>query len=130
MELRLDHVAIAVKAIDPAVRLFGHALGGEIVRSGEEPKGWRWLQLAYPGGGGKVELLEPTGDNFLSRFLEARGEGLHHITFQTDDIRLAIARIQEQGYELVDVEIDDPHWKQAFLRPSRAHGTLVQLVEY
>jgi methylmalonyl-CoA/ethylmalonyl-CoA epimerase len=84
------------------------------------------VQFRYPGGG-KVELLEPLGDGFLSRFLERYGEGLHHVTFKTDDIRAAIAQVEGQGYELIDVSLDDPHWKEAFLRPSKAHGTLIQL---
>jgi hypothetical protein len=47
--------------------------------------------------------------------------------FKTDDIRAAIAQVEGQGYELIDVSLDDPHWKEAFLRPSKAHGTLIQL---
>jgi methylmalonyl-CoA/ethylmalonyl-CoA epimerase len=76
-----------------------------------------------------VELLEPLSDGFLSRFLEDRGEGLHHVTFKTDDIGAAIASIEAAGYELVDVNIDDEHWKEAFLRPSKAHGTLIQVAQ-
>jgi methylmalonyl-CoA/ethylmalonyl-CoA epimerase len=89
---------------------------------------WRWLQLRYPDGG-KVELLEPLGEGFLSRFLESRGEGLHHITFKTDDIEAAISILEKLGFELVDVNLEDPHWKEAFLRPSRSHGTLVQIAQ-
>ena len=86
------------------------------------------MQLRYPGGG-KVELLEPLGEGFLSRFLDKRGEGLHHMTFKTDDIEAAIAHVEGLGYELVDVSLDDPHWKEAFLRPSKSHGTLIQLAQ-
>jgi hypothetical protein len=65
----------------------------------------------------------------VSRFLERHGEGLHHVTFKTDDIRGAIARVEALGYELVDVNLDDPSWQEAFLRPSKAHGTLIQLAQ-
>ena len=75
----------------------------------------------------KSNLLEPLGEGFLSRFLDRRGEGLHHITFKTDDIEGAIEEIKRRGYELVDVDLDDPDWKEAFLRPSKAHGTLIQV---
>jgi hypothetical protein len=51
------------------------------------------------------------------------------MTFKTDDIRAAITQVERQGYELVDVNLEDPDWKEAFLRPSRAHGTLIQLVQ-
>jgi len=76
-----------------------------------------------------VELLEPLGEGFLSRFLAKRGEGLHHMTFKTEDIRAAITHVEGLGYELVDVSLDDPDWKEAFMRPSRSHGTLIQLAQ-
>jgi catechol 2,3-dioxygenase-like lactoylglutathione lyase family enzyme len=68
-----------------------------------------------------------TRNGFLSRFLERRGEGLHHVTFKTDDIEAAIEHLRSLGYELVDVNLEGEHWKEAFLRPSSAHGTLVQV---
>lgn len=127
-ELRFDHVAVAVHSIKSALPLYRDALGGEYLMGGDQGGDWRWLQLRYPGGG-KVELLEPLGDGFLSRFLERRGEGLHHVTFKTDDIRAAIAQIEETGYELVDVDVENRHWMEAFLRPSKAHGTLIQVAQ-
>jgi catechol 2,3-dioxygenase-like lactoylglutathione lyase family enzyme len=84
--------------------------------------------VRFPGGG-KVELLEPLGDGFLSRFLDRHGEGMHHMTFKTDDIAAAIAHVEGLGYELVDKSLDHPNWKEAFLRPSGAHGSLIQLAQ-
>ena len=123
--LELDHVAVAVHSIKDALRLYRDALGGEYLMGGDVGS-WRWLQVRFPNGG-KVELLEPLGDGFLSRFLEKRGEGLHHVTFKTDDIEAAIEHLRAQGYELVDVDLEGEHWKEAFLRPSGAHGTLIQV---
>jgi methylmalonyl-CoA/ethylmalonyl-CoA epimerase len=127
-EFRLDHVAVAVNSIKPALSLYRDALGGQYLMGGDVGGSWRWLQVRYPGGG-KMELLEPIGDGFLSRFLERHGEGLHHVTFKTDDIRAAIAEIEAKGFELVDVNLDDPHWQEAFVRPSKAHGTLIQIAQ-
>jgi methylmalonyl-CoA/ethylmalonyl-CoA epimerase len=126
--LELDHVAVAVRSIRAAVPLYRDALGGEYLMGGDEGGTWRWLQFRFPGGG-KVELLEPLGEGFLSRFLDRYGEGLHHMTFKTDDIEAAIAQVEAQGYELVDKNLEDPDWKEAFLRPSGAHGTLIQLAQ-
>jgi methylmalonyl-CoA/ethylmalonyl-CoA epimerase len=123
--MELDHVAVAVHSIKDALRLYRDALGGEYLMGGDQGT-WRWVQLRFPGGG-KVELLEPLGEGFLSRFLEKRGEGLHHVTFTTDDIKAAIEHVTAQGYELVDVDLDGEHWKEAFMRPSGTHGTLLQL---
>ncbi|HEY1358945.1 MAG TPA: VOC family protein [Thermoleophilaceae bacterium] len=125
--LQLDHVAVAVRSIKAAVPLYRDALGGEYLMGGDVDS-WRWIQFRFPGGG-KVELLEPLGEGFLSRFLDRYGEGLHHMTFKTDDIHAAIAQVEGRGYELVDKNLEDPHWKEAFLRPSGAHGTLIQLAQ-
>jgi methylmalonyl-CoA/ethylmalonyl-CoA epimerase len=124
-DLQLDHVAVAVRSIVAALPLFRDALGGQYLM-GADLDTWRWVQFRYPGGG-KVELLEPLGDGFLSRFLDKRGEGLHHVTFKTGDLRAAIAHVESLGYELVDADLSGEHWREAFLRPSKAHGTLIQL---
>jgi methylmalonyl-CoA/ethylmalonyl-CoA epimerase len=133
VSFQLDHVAVAVRSIDPALRLFRDALGGNYlfdgpIESGGDRGSWRWYQLGLPGGG-KIELLEPLGDGFLTRFLEERGEGFHHITLKTDDIEAAMDRIRQNGFDLVDVNLDDENWKEAFLRPKQAHGTLIQIAQ-
>jgi methylmalonyl-CoA/ethylmalonyl-CoA epimerase len=133
VSFQLDHVAVAVHSIDPALKLFRDALGGNYlfdgpIESGGDRGSWRWYQLGLPGGG-KIELLEPLGDGFLSRFLQERGEGFHHITLKTDDIEAAMDRIRQNGFELVDVNLDDENWKEAFLRPKQAHGTLIQIAQ-
>jgi methylmalonyl-CoA/ethylmalonyl-CoA epimerase len=122
-----DHIAVALRSIKPAVRLYRDGLGGRYLM-GADQRDWRWLQLRWPGGG-KVELLEPLGDGFLTKFLDSRGEGLHHVTFKTDDIEGAIAHLRTQGFELVDVDTSNEHWKEAFLRPSKSHGTLIQVAQ-
>ena len=131
--LRLDHVAVAVREIEPALRLFRDALGGKHladgpIDSGDSRGSWRWYQMGLPGGG-TIELLEPITDGFLTKFLDQRGEGLHHITLKTDDIAASIEHVRSCGFELVDINLDDPHWKEAFLRPRQAHGTLIQLAQ-
>lgn len=127
-EFKLDHVAVAVHSIKKALKLYRDTLGGEYLMGGDVSGVWRWLQVRYPNGS-KVELLEPLGEGFLSRFLERRGEGMHHITFKTDDIAWAISHVETMGYEVVDVNLSDPNWKEAFLRPSTAHGTLIQIAQ-
>ena len=123
--MTLDHTAVAVRSIREALGLYRDALGGEYLMGGNMDT-WRWLQVRYPEGG-KVELLQPLAEGFLTRFLDRYGEGLHHMTFKAEDIQAAIAHVESQGYELVDVNLEGSHWKEAFLRPSGAHGTLVQI---
>ena len=120
-EYRLDHVAVAVNQIKPALGLFRDALGGEYLMGGDVEGSWRWLQLRHPGGG-KIELLEPLGDGFLSRFLSSRGEGLHHITFKTDDIHAAVAELRAKGFELVDVNSTTRTGRRHFCGPRNRMG--------
>ena len=124
----LDHVAVAVHSIKAALPLFRDILGGEYLMGGDVADTWRWFQLRYPDGR-KIELLEPLGEGFLTKFLEKRGEGLHHITFKTDDIHAAVEELERSGYELVDKRLDADNWKEAFLRPKSAHGTLIQIAQ-
>ena len=117
-----------MRSIKSALPLYRDALGGEYLMGGEPDGSWRWVQFRFPGGG-KIELIEPIEEGFVSQFLDRYGEGLHHITFKTDDIHEAIKQVEAQGYELTDINTDDPHWKEAFLRPKGAHGTLVQIAQ-
>jgi catechol 2,3-dioxygenase-like lactoylglutathione lyase family enzyme len=126
----LDHVALAAPDVQPIVDLLVGELGGTAL-FGKEPPDFRWVLVRVGDGeaGMNLELLEPTGDesSFLQRFLARRGPGPHHLTFKTDDLERLIGRVREGGRELVDVSLDDPEWREAFLRPRDAHGTIVQL---
>jgi hypothetical protein len=68
-------------------------------------------------------------DPFLRRFLDRRGAGAHHLTFKVDNLDASLTRLHRAGYTPVDVSLSNPLWKEAFLRPRDAHGTIVQLAE-
>lgn len=127
---KLDHVAIAVHSIRAALPLFRDMLGGEYHQGHvEHAGGFRWMQLTYPGGG-KLELLEPVGENsFLHKFLQERGEGVHHITFIVQGIEELVERLKAEGYSIVGEDYRNPAWKEAFISPRSAHGTVVQFAE-
>ena len=125
----LDHTALAVYDIQSALPLYRDLLGG--IPSGFErltDKGFNWLTLRYPNGS-QVELLSPAGPGFLQTFLDKHGEGLHHMTFIVNDIRLAVARARSAGLRVVDEDFRDPRWQEAFISPRSAFGTIVQLAQ-
>jgi methylmalonyl-CoA/ethylmalonyl-CoA epimerase len=128
--LRFDHVAIATRDLAGAARLYGDMFGGILVRGGDDIElGIRTLQFKYPPGV-KLELLSPLGDDsYLARYLDKHGDGFHHATVFVRDIEAAIAEMQEQGYELVDIELAMPTWREAFVRPRSGFGALLQLVD-
>ena len=81
-------------------------------------------------GDGRIEVLEPRGDDgFLHRFLAARGPGIHHVTFKVDDLRRTCDRAEALGYGIVGYNDANRYWKEAFLHPKDALGTVVQLAQ-
>ncbi|MGH9245417.1 MAG: VOC family protein [Acidimicrobiales bacterium] len=127
---RFDHAAIAVRDLRAAVGLFCGVLGAEMIHGGDDERlGMRTVQLQFPGGS-KIELLQPLApDTRLARFLDTRGEGLHHITFFVDDVADAERALNEAGFETVDTDLRDPDWRETYLRPRSGFGTLIQLAD-
>ena len=128
--VEFDHTALCVPRIDDALPLWRDLLGGTYVMAAELPdKGFRFAQYAYPNGG-KIEILEPLGEHsFLHKFLQARGPGIHHLTFKVKEIEAHVAQLKAKGYAIVGENYCDPTWKEAFIAPASANGTVVQLAE-
>jgi methylmalonyl-CoA/ethylmalonyl-CoA epimerase len=126
----LDHLAIGTSALTDGWDLFGGILGGTWVY-GNDSAGFWWGQLGYAAGP-KVELLTPTGGpdaTFLERFLADHGAGPHHFNFIVSDIEATLGRIRALGIEPVGINLDNPHWKEAFLHPRSAHGIVIQVAQ-
>jgi methylmalonyl-CoA/ethylmalonyl-CoA epimerase len=130
----LDHVALAAPNTADALRYLTGALGGTILFGGEGI-GFRPMQVwlgTQEGDGMPVELLEPYNvdkNDFLARFLARHGAGPHHVTFKVPDLMAALERVRAAGFHPVNIDVSDPEWKEAFLMPREAHGTVVQLAE-
>jgi methylmalonyl-CoA/ethylmalonyl-CoA epimerase len=126
----LDHVAIGTRKLTDGWDLFGGLLGGSWVYGGDSPGFW-WGQLQFCTGP-KIELLTPTGGSdaaFLERFLDTRGAGPHHFNFIVPDISATLSGLQAIGVEPVQVRLQNPTWKEAFLHPKDAYGIVIQVAE-
>jgi methylmalonyl-CoA/ethylmalonyl-CoA epimerase len=126
----LDHVALAFEDRRPGQARYAGELGGDWVGGGADPGFWS-EQVKFANGM-KVELLEPLNveeNDFLRRFLDRNGPGPHHLTFKVGDIRAALGLVEEAGYRPVSVNLDNEHWKEAFLHPKDAPGVVVQLAQ-
>jgi catechol 2,3-dioxygenase-like lactoylglutathione lyase family enzyme len=126
----LDHVAVGASPLSDGWDLFGGLLGGAWAYGGNSPGFW-WGQLRFTAGP-KVELLTPTGgadSAFLEQFLASRGPGFHHLNFIVPDISATLGKMASLGMEPVGVRLQNPAWKEAFLRPRDAFGTVVQVAE-
>lgn len=125
----LDHVAIAVKDLDKAIAVYRDALGLPLSEIEEVPE--QQVKAAIFGHGmGRVELICPTTtDSGVARFLEKRGEGLHHICVEVEDIEAAMAALRAKGAPLID-EAPKPGAggaKVAFIHPKGTGGVLIEL---
>lgn len=127
---RVHHVAVVVREMDAALGFYRDTLGlapGPVV-----PIPADRVNIAFlPVGGVKVELVEPTDTTTgVARFLEARGEGFHHVCFEVADISATLARLAVNGVELIDsTPRPGAEGPVAFLHPRSCHGVLVELIE-
>jgi len=124
---KLDHIGIAVKSIAEARKFFEDVLGASfMVEGSNEAAGFKLAEFDLNGF--TIELLEPLGENsFLHKFLEKRGEGMHHLTFNVADTKRKVAELKEQGVRIVD----ETRWSstsfESFISPRSSHGVLIQL---
>ena len=130
---RIDHVAIIVRNIEQALLFYRDTLGitpSEIKEVPTEQVRIAFLPMGGPGGSG-IELIEPTNpDSSLAKFLEKRGEGLHHICLEVEDIDLALTEMQQKGAPVLDKQPRiAAEGRAIFIHPRAANGVLVELVE-
>ncbi len=131
MLTRIDHIGIAVQEINEALRFFEQALGLKLQRV-ESEEGGRTDVAFLPVGQTEVELVEPKdADSGLAKYLAKRGEGVHHICFEVDDIEGALARLKANGAQLIDEtpRTNARGQRYAFVHPKSAHGVLIELYQ-
>lgn len=129
--MKIDHIGIAVRSIDEALELYRDSLGLDPVRRTvvEHEK----VEAAVlPTAGGRIELLEPTSDDsVIAKFLDRRGQGVHHVALQVDCIEAAVEALRKSGRRLVvdRIQIGAEGYKYVFVHPSGTGGVLLELVE-
>ncbi len=128
---KVHHIGVAVQSIAETLQVFGDALGLMVEHT--EVVAEQGVKVAFlPVGETHLELLEPTNENGpIANFLRRRGEGIHHICLEVDDIGAALALLKQRGVRLID---DQPRLgaagaRIAFLHPSSTHGVLLELHE-
>jgi methylmalonyl-CoA/ethylmalonyl-CoA epimerase len=129
--MKINHLGIATKGIDEALGFWADALGLENVHT-EIVEDQKVRVAMLPLGESRIELLEPTSDDSpISKFLEKRGPGIHHIAVEVDDIEKALAQLKEKGMRLIDESprIGAEGCLVAFVHPSSANGVLLELVQ-
>ena len=129
--MKLDHVGIAVRSIEKALRSYQLAMGLEMEAAIEvEEQKVRVAML--PVGESRIELLEATDPaSPIRRFLDKRGEGVHHICFKVEDLDRRLAALREAGIQVLpNAEGTGYEGRRiSFLHPRSTHGVLIELVE-
>lgn len=129
--MKIDHIGIATKGIDEALKFWEHALGLKNVHT-EVVEDQKVRVAMLPIGESRIELLEPTSeDSPISKFLEKRGGGIHHIAVEVPDINASLAQLRSNGVRLIDEtpRIGAEGCLVAFVHPSSANGVLLELVQ-
>jgi methylmalonyl-CoA/ethylmalonyl-CoA epimerase len=127
---RVHHIGIAVNNLKESAALFEQMLG--IKAHIQDVASQQVTEAVFKiGDGVEINLLEPMGpDSTVAKFLEKRGEGLHHIALEVDDINAGLKVMEKQGIQLIDKEGRDGAAGQiGFLHPKSLHGVLVELVQ-
>ena len=129
--MKINHLGIATKGIDEALKFWGDALGLENVHT-EIVEDQKVKVAMLPIGETRIELLEPTSeDSPITKFLEKRGGGIHHIAVEVDDIEASLAQLKSQGMRLIDEtpRIGAEGCLVAFVHPAASGGVLLELVQ-
>lgn len=128
---RIDHTAAAVRDLDAAIDRYTRLYGVQYVERYDVPD--QGVKVAFLTlGDTRLELITPLHDTSgVARFIEKRGEGLHHIGVQVDNLEDELARLGREGAELIDHEPRrGPHGPVAFVHPRSTGGVLVELVQH
>lgn len=128
---KIEHVGIAVKDLAAAGKIYEKLLNTSVYKT-EEVRDEAVKTAFLQSGPNKIELLEATSsDSVIKQFIEKRGEGLHHIAFDVDDIEAEMARLKAEGFILLS---DQPKTGAdnklvCFLHPKSANGVLIELCQ-
>ncbi|MGI8883437.1 MAG: methylmalonyl-CoA epimerase [Pyrinomonadaceae bacterium] len=129
--MKINHLGIATKGIDEALKFWGKALGLENVHT-ETVEDQKVRVAMLPIGESRIELLEATSDDSpIAKFLEKRGGGIHHIAVEVENIEESLAKLKSEGMRLIDEKprIGAEGCLVAFVHPSSANGVLLELVQ-
>lgn len=128
---KIDHIAIAVKNLDEALLLYDRLFGIKPSRIEIIPQQGVKAALLPIGQGSEIELLEPIDQQGgIAKFLENRGEGIHHICLEVDDVDRELSTLAERGVQLIDKQgRPGLAGKVGFLHPKSTKGVLIELAQ-
>ena len=129
---RIDHIAIAVRDVDAGIAKWQALLGAELVEKTDLTMQGRRVEAAYLKVGDGIVVLDGAADpvGFVARFIERRGEGLHHIAVVVDDLDAYVADLEARGVTIPHRESLGPLRREVLLSPKDTCGVVVQVIEW
>lgn len=128
---KLDHIGIAVKDLDQAIKLYKDVFG--IEPSLVYESAYTKAKIAFiPIGETRIELIQPSNlESVVGKFLEKKGEGIHHISFKVKDVDQSLMEIESKGVQLIDKKSRQVRENErvAFLHPKNTNGVLFELIQ-
>lgn len=132
MITKISHIGIAVKDLNSAKIIYKNLFGSE--PSGEEIVESQKVRVAkFKVGESTIELLEPLSpDSPVAKFIEKRGEGIHHIAYESDNIKADLTRLDETGFDLINKEpvAGSDNMQIAFIKPKSVRGVLTEICQH
>lgn len=128
---KIEHLGIAVKDIDASNKLFSKLLGQKAYKQ-EAVESENVITSFFKTGETKIELLQATSpESAIAKFIEKKGEGIHHIAFDVDDIHAEIERLKAEGFQMIHETPKDGADNKliAFLHPKSTNGVLIELCQ-
>jgi methylmalonyl-CoA/ethylmalonyl-CoA epimerase len=128
---KIEHIGIAVKSLKDASALYERLLGSKSYKT-EEVSSENVITEFFKVGESKIELLEASSEeSTIHRFIQKRGEGIHHIAFAVDDIVKEMARLKSDGFQLLsdNPRIGADNKLVCFVHPKSSHGVLIELCQ-
>ena len=131
LEMKIDHIAIAVENVEESAKVYQKALGVDNIEfETVESEGVKVAIIQLENG--RIELMQPTNDSSpIKKFLEKKGQGLHHMALETDDIDGEVTRMENCGIQFLGkIRPGSAGTKVTFIHPKSLHGVLAELCSH
>ncbi|MCX8055992.1 MAG: methylmalonyl-CoA epimerase [Ignavibacteria bacterium] len=129
---KVEHIGVAVKSLNESIPVFEKLLGSTCYKV-EEVSDQKVKTAFFKVGETKIELLEATSpDSPIAKFIEKRGEGVHHIAFEVEDIEKKLVELKELNFQLIDEKprLGAENFLIAFLHPKSVNGVLTEICQH
>jgi methylmalonyl-CoA/ethylmalonyl-CoA epimerase len=135
MDLKLDHIGIAVRNLDASVAFYENVLGGKLIdRYRSDAKGVESEIAVMDVDGARTELLSPTNNTTspIARFIKQKGKGVHHIAYRVENLDEALKDLENKGIRVLEdtLRINKHGRRLIYLNPADTEGTIIEYCDY